>query len=83
MSADWRVYAIAILFGLYLGWLGGTRRGNDRRDAVISLVAAFVVGIGFLVFGEGDDASALAASSLIVGPPVAIIGILAWAARTD
>ena len=83
MSADWRVYAIAILFGLYLGWLGGTRRGNDRRDAVISLVVAFGVGFGFLIFGAGDDASALAATSLIVGPPVAILGIIAWAARTD
>lgn len=83
MSGDWRVYVIAILFGLYLGWLGGTRRGNDRRDAVISLVVAFVVGLGFLMLGAGDEGSALAATSLLVGPPVAIIGILAWAARTD
>ncbi len=83
MSGDWRVSAIAILFGLYLGWLGGTRRGNDRRDAVVSLVLAFAVGVGFLIFGPTDDATALAATSLIVGPPVAIAGIIAWAARTD
>ncbi len=79
MSDDWRIYLVAVLFGLYLGWLGGTRRDDDRRDAIISLGIAFAVGIGFILFGSGDDAAALAATSLLVGPPVAIIGIVTWA----
>lgn len=79
MSDDWRVYLVAVLFGLYLGWLGGTRRGEDRRDAVMSLGVAFLVGVGFVLFGSGDDTAVLAATSLLVGPVVAIAGILTWA----
>lgn len=79
MSDDWRVYLVAALFGLYLGWLGGTRRDDDRRDAIGSLAAAFFAGIGFLVFGAGDDAAVMAATSLLVGPIVAIAGIVTWA----
>lgn len=79
MSDDWRIYLVAVLFGLYLGWLGGTRRDEDRRDAIISLGIAFLVGIGFLVFGPGDEDAILAATSLLVGPVVAITGIVAWA----
>lgn len=79
MSDDWRIYLIAILFGLYLGWLGGTRRDEDRRDAIVALVIAFAVGIGFILFGSGDPNADLAATSLLVGPPVAIAGIMTWA----
>lgn len=79
MSDDWRIYLVAVLFGLYLGWLGGTRRDEDRRDAIISLGIAFVVGIGFILFGTGDSSAVLAATSLLVGPPVAIVGIMTWA----
>ncbi len=79
MSDDWRVYLIAVLFGLYLGWLGGTRRPEDRRDAIVSLAIAFVVGIGFFVFGPGDETAVLAGTSLLVGPVVAIAGIVTWA----
>lgn len=79
MSDDWRIYVVAVVFGLYLGWLGGTRRDDDRRDAVMSLAAAFLAGIGFLVFGSGDEAAVLAATSLLVGPVVAIAGIFTWA----
>ncbi len=82
MSSDWRVYAIAVVFGVYLGWLGGTRREDDRKDAIFALAVAFVAGIGFLVFGA-DDSSRIAATSLIVGSPVAIAGITAWAARAN
>ena len=78
MSDDWRVYLVAVLFGLYLGWLGGTRRDDDRRDAIASLVVAFVVGVGFFVFGPGDETAVLAATSLLVGPVVAIAGIFTW-----
>lgn len=83
MSGDWRVYAIALGFGIYLGWLGGTRRADDRRDAVFALMVAFMVGIGFLVFGENDSSSEIAATSLMVGSPIAIAGITAWATRTS
>ena len=79
MSDDWRIYAVAALFGLYLGWLGGTRRDDDRRDAIMSLVAALLTGVGFLVLGSGNDTAVLAATSLLVGPIVAIAGILTWA----
>jgi hypothetical protein len=79
MSDDWRIYLVAVAFGLYLGWLGGTRRDDDRRDAILSLAVAFLTGIGFLIFGSGDDAAVLAATSLLVGPIVAIVGIVTWA----
>jgi hypothetical protein len=79
MSDDWRVYVVAVVFGLYLGWLGGTRRDDDRRDAVISLGVAFLVGIGFVLFGTGDSPAAMAGTSLLVGPPVAIAAIMTWA----
>ena len=79
MSDDWRVYLIAVLFGLYLGWLGGTRRHEDRRDAIASLAIAFVAGLGFILFGSGDSTAVLAATSLLVGPIVAIAGIITWA----
>lgn len=79
MSDDWRIYVVAGLFGLYLGWLGGTRRDDDRRDAIVSLGVAFLTGIGFLVFGSGDETAVLASTSLVVGPVVAIAGILTWA----
>lgn len=79
MSEDWRVYLIAVLFGLYLGWLGGTRRDDDRRDAIMSLAVAFGVGVGFLVLGSGDETAVLASTSLLVGPVVAIAGIFTWA----
>lgn len=79
MSDDWRIYLVAVLFGLWIGWLGGTRRDDDRRDAVMSLAVAFVVGIGFVLFGSGDEGAVLAATSLLVGPAVAIAGILTWA----
>jgi hypothetical protein len=83
MSADWRVYAIAVVFGMYLGWLGGTRRADDRRDAIVALTVAFVVGIGFLLFGADNGSSELAATSLTVGSPVAIAGIRVWASRSS
>lgn len=83
MSGDWRVYAIALVFGVYLGWLGGTRRADDRRDAIVALTVAFAVGIGFLLFGTNDSSSEIAATSLIIGSPVAIAGITAWAARAN
>ena len=76
MSDDWRVYLVAVLFGLYLGWLGGTRRHDDRRDAVISLAVAFLAGVGFVLFGSGDSSAELAATSLLVGPVVAIAGMV-------
>ena len=79
MSNDWRVYLVAVLFGLYLGWLGGTRRDDDRRDAIVSLAIAFVAGIGFVLFGSGDSNATLAATSLLVGPIVAIATIIAFA----
>jgi hypothetical protein len=79
MSDDWRVYLVAVLFGLYLGWLGGTRRHDDRRDAVVSLGVAFLTGVSFLLFGSGDSNAVVAATSLLVGPLVAIGGILTWA----
>ena len=59
-----------------MGWLGGTRRHEDRRDAIASLVVAFAVGIGFLVFGSGDETASLAATSLLIGPVVAIAGMV-------
>lgn len=83
MSGDWRVYAIALVFGVYLGWLGGTRRADDRRDAIVALTVAFAVGIGFLLFGTNDSSSEIAATSLIIGSPVAIAGITAWSARAN
>lgn len=79
MSDDWRVYLVSVLFGLYLGWLGGTRRHDDRRDAIMSLGVAFLAGIGFTLFGSGDSTAVLAATSLLVGPVVAIAGIIAFA----
>ena len=79
MSDDWRIYLVAVLFGIYLGWLGGTRRDDDRRDAIASLVIAFLTGIGFVLFGSGDSMATLAATSLLVGPVVAIAGIIAFA----
>lgn len=79
MSDDWRVYLVAVLFGMYLGWLGGTRRDDDQRDAILSLAVAFLAGIGFLVFGPGDETAVLAGTSLLVGPVVAIAGIITWA----
>ncbi len=79
MSDDWRVYLVAVVFGLYLGWLGGTRRHDDRRDAIISLVVAFAVGVGFLMFGSGDSTAVLAATSLLIGPVIAIAALLTWA----
>lgn len=78
MSDDCRVYAATILFSLYLGWLGGTRRDDDRRDAIVALVMAFVVGIGFIAFGDGSEGVQIAASSLLVGPPIAIGAIQSW-----
>jgi hypothetical protein len=79
MSDDWRVYLVAVVFGLYLGWLGGTRRHDDRRDAVISLAIAFLAGVGFVLFGSDDSGAELAATSLLVGPVVAIAGIIGFA----
>lgn len=79
MSDDWRVYLVAVMFGLYLGWLGGTRREDDQRDAIVSLAVAFVTGVGFILFGSGGPTAELAASSLLVGSPVAITTILAFA----
>lgn len=79
MSDDWRIYLVAVLFGLWLGWLGGTRRHEDRRDTIVSLAIAFLVGVGFLVFGSGDDTAVLAGTSLLIGPPVAIAGMITWA----
>ena len=76
MSDDWRIYLVAALFGLWMGWLGGTRRHDDRRDAIASLAIAFLVGVGFLVFGSGDDAAVLAATSLLIGPVVAVAGMV-------
>lgn len=76
MSDDWRIYLVAVVFGLWLAWLGGTRRHDDRRDAIVSLAVAFVTGIGFLLFGSGDETAVLAATSLLVGPVVAIVGMV-------
>ena len=43
-------------------------------------LAAFVShGIGFTLFGSGDSTAVLAATSLLVGPVVAIAGIIAFA----
>ena len=79
MSDDWRIYLVAVVFGLWLGWLGGTRRHDDRRDAVIALAIAFGVGVGFLVLGPGDETAVLAGTSLLIGPVVAIAAIVTWA----
>ncbi len=79
MSDDWRIYLVAVVFGLWLGWLGGTRREDDRRDAIISLAIAFGVGVGFLVLGSGDETAVLAGTSLLIGPVVAIAAIVTWA----
>ena len=76
---DWRVVAVAIVFSLYLGVLGGTRREGDRRDVVLALVLTFVAGIGLLVTGPDTESAELAAISLSVGPPVAVLTILALA----
>ena len=64
---------VAALFGIYLGVLGGTRRDSDRRDAAIALGIAFLAGLGTAVFGTGSDGADLAATSLTIGPPIAII----------
>ncbi|MDH3250715.1 MAG: hypothetical protein OEQ47_17230 [Acidimicrobiia bacterium] len=79
MSDDWRIYLVTVIFGLYLGWLGGTRRDDDRRDAIVSLAVAFVVGVGFVLFGSGEHGAVLAATSLLVGPVVAIAAIIGFA----
>ena len=76
---DWRVVAVAIVFSLYLGVLGGTRREGDRREVVLALILTFVAGIGILVAGPDDESAELAAVSLTVGPPVAVVTILALA----
>lgn len=76
MSDDWRIYLVAVLFGLWMAWLGGTRRHDDRRDAIGSLAIAFLVGVGFLVFGSSDETAVLAATSLLIGPVVAIVGMV-------
>lgn len=76
MSDDWRIYLVSVLFGLWMGWLGGTRRHEDRRDAIISLLVAFAAGIGFLLFGTGDETAVLAGTSLLIGPVVAIAGMV-------
>lgn len=70
---DWRVVIVSVLFGAYLGVLAGTRREADRRDAMIALGIAFVAGIGTALFGTGSEAADLAATSLSIGPPVAIL----------
>lgn len=70
---DWRVVIVSVLFGAYLGVLAGTRREADRRDAMIALGIAFVVGIATALFGTGSEAADLAATSLSIGPPVAIL----------
>lgn len=81
MSDDWRVYLIAILFSLYLGVLGGTRRDDDRRAAVVALGLAFLGGVIALVIGiEGED-GVIATTSLIVGPPVGILTMIGLGRR--
>lgn len=70
---DWRVVIVSVLFGAYLGVLAGTRREADRRDAMIALGIAFVAGIGTAIFGTGSEAADMAATSLSIGSPVAIL----------
>lgn len=81
MTDDWRVYLVAVLFGLYLGVLGGTRRDEDRHPAGIALGLALLAGIATALFGSGTESAALAATSLIIGPPVAILTMYGVARR--
>lgn len=78
MSDDWRVYLSAVLFSVYLGWLGGTRRDEDRRAAQWALGIAFTAGLVTAV--AGNSGTRLAATSLVVGPPVAM-AFMAWLGR--
>lgn len=79
MSDDWRVYLATVLFSIYLGWLGGTRRDDDRRAAVWAFVIAFVAGVVTAIVGGSENE--LAATSLVVGPPVAVAIMVALGRR--
>lgn len=68
-----RVVVVAALFGVYLGVLAGTRRDSDRLDAAIALGIAFLAGVATAAFGAGTESADLAATSLAVGPPIAIV----------
>lgn len=81
MSTDWRVYLIAVLFSLYLGVLGGTRRDEDRTTSVVAFGLAFIGGVIALVIGVEGINNATAVTSLIVGPPAAIVTMLGLANR--
>ena len=70
---DIKVVVVALVFGIYLGVLAGTRRDSDRRDAAIALGIAFLAGLGTAAFGTGSEGADLAATSLAIGPPIAIV----------